>query len=63
MGLLEGESLAGSLDDRLMRRIGDRFNGFGLLADSFDTNAVRQALNALNYRLRHAGGEDDESPE
>ena len=63
MALLEGEYLAGSTDDRLMRRIGDRFNRVGLLADSFDTDDVRQALNAMNYRLRHAAGEDDESPE
>jgi hypothetical protein len=61
LALLEGESLAGSLDDRLMRRIGDRFNRVGLLADSFDTTDVRQAVNAMNGRLRHAAGEDDGS--
>jgi hypothetical protein len=63
MALLEGESLVGSLDDRFMRRIGDRFNRVGLLADSFDIDDVRQAVSAMNHRLRHAMGEDDESPE
>ena len=63
MAMLEGEYLVGSIDDRLMRRIGDRFNRAGLLAGSFDTADVRWALNAMNYRLRHALGEDDESAE
>ena len=61
MALLEGESLAGSLDDRIMRRIGDRFHRVGLLADSFDTADVRQAVSAMNDRLRRAAGEDDGS--
>lgn len=34
MALLEGESLAGTLDDHLTRRVGDRFNRVGLLGDS-----------------------------
>ena len=63
MALVEGEYLAGSIDDRLMRRIGERLNRVGLLTDSFDTPEVSRALNAMNYRLRHAAGEDDESPE
>ena len=62
MALLEGESLIGSLEDRFMRRVGDRFTRVGLLADPFDVDDVRQAVNAMNYRLRHALGEDDELP-
>jgi hypothetical protein len=62
LALLEGESLIGSLDDRIMRRIGDRLNRKGLLGDSFDAEDVRQAVNAMNHRLRHALGEDDRSP-
>lgn len=63
LALVEGEYLAGSIDDRLMRRIGDRFNRVGLLSDSFDTAEVSRALNAMNYRLRYALGEDDETAE
>lgn len=63
MALMEGEYLAGSIDDRLMRRIGDRFNRVGLLSDSFDAAEVSQALNAMNYRLRYAWGEDDQAAE
>ena len=44
MALLEGESLAGSLHDRLMRRVGDRFNRVGLLADSFDIDDVQPSM-------------------
>ena len=58
MAVFEGEYLSGSVDDHLMRRIGDRFNREGLLAEPFDTDDVRWALNAMNYRLRHARGED-----
>lgn len=61
MALLEGEHLAGSMDDRIMRRIGDRLLREGLLAASFDTDDVARALNAMNHRLRHACGEDDGS--
>lgn len=59
MALLEGESLAGSIDDRVMRRIGDRLERVGLLASNVETAEVRQALSAMNYRLRHALGEGD----
>ena len=59
MALLEGESLAGSIDDRVMRRIGDRLERVGLLASHVETAEVRQALSAMNYRLRHALGEGD----
>lgn len=59
LSLLEGESLAGSLDDRIMRRIGDRLARVGLLPSHVETDEVRQALSAMNYRLRHALGEDD----
>ena len=62
MAVLEGESMSGSVDDYVMRRIGDRFKREGLLASSFGTDDVRQALNAMNYRLRHAKGEDDGPP-
>lgn len=63
MAVLEGESLSGSVDDYVMRRIGDRFMREGLLASSFSADDVRRALNAMNYRLRHAKGEDDVPPE
>ena len=59
MALLEGESLAGSIDDRVMRRIGDRLERVGLLASHVETAEVRQALSAMNCRLRHALGEGD----
>jgi hypothetical protein len=61
MALLEGESLAGSIDDRVMRRNGDRLGRVGLLASRVETAEVRQALSAMNYRLRHALGEGDPS--
>lgn len=61
MALVEGEFLAGSIDDRLMRRIGERLSRVGLLPDSFNTPEVNHALNAMNYRLRHALGEGDEN--
>lgn len=63
MALLEGESLAGGIDDRVMRRIGDRFARVGLLTGHNETADVRQALSAMNGRLRHAMGEDDALPE
>ena len=62
MAVLEGEYLSGSVDKDLMRRIGDRFQRHGLLAESFGNDDVRWALNAMNYRLRHARGEQDDSP-
>lgn len=60
MALLEGESLAGSIDDRVMRRIGERLQRVGLLANHVETAEVREALSAMNYRLRHALGEDED---
>lgn len=62
LAVLEGESLIGSLEDRFVRRVGDRFARVGLLAEPFDIDGVRQAVNDMNHRLRHALGEDDGSP-
>ena len=59
LAVLEGEYLSGSVDEALMLRIGDRFSREGLLTEPFGPDDVRWALNAMNYRLRHARGEDD----
>jgi hypothetical protein len=62
LALLEGEHLAGSLDDRLGRRIAQRLEVVDLLADGSQSVALRQALNDMNHRLRYALGECDEPP-
>jgi hypothetical protein len=59
MALLEGSYLVRDVEDYLMGRMGDRFRRVGLLEDGFTLEDVRWALNAMNYRLRHALGEDD----
>lgn len=59
MAVLEGEYLSGSVDEALMLRIGDGFSREGLLTEPFGPDDVRWALHAMNYRLRHARGEDD----
>jgi hypothetical protein len=60
LAVLEGGYLAGDVPDYLIRRIGDRFARHGLLAEDFEPDDVRGALNAMNDRLRCARGERDE---
>jgi hypothetical protein len=57
----KGEYLAGEVGDHLIRRIGNRFSREGLLAEALEPDDVCRALSAMNYGLRHARGEGDET--
>jgi hypothetical protein len=62
LAVLEGEHLAGYLDEDLSRRLGERLQRVGLLGDDWQPRELRQALNDMNHRIRYALGEYDDPP-
>jgi hypothetical protein len=62
LAVLEGAHMVGSIDDHLWQLIAKRLSSEGLLSEAWEDRDVRQALNDMNHRLRHALGEYDEPP-
>jgi hypothetical protein len=55
----EGAIWRGSLDEEITGKIAQRFVQEGLLTVDHDQHDLRQAINDLSQRLRHAAGEYD----
>ena len=62
LAVLEGEHLAGDLDEHVSRRLGDRLHRVGMLGKHWQSRELRQALNDMNHRVRYALGEYEDPP-
>jgi hypothetical protein len=59
---VEGEIVAGDVPEDLVEKLRKRFVGAGLLQETGNERAFRQAINDMNYRLRYALDELAEPP-
>jgi len=62
LAILEGAIWAGDLSEQTTSKVAERFVQQGLLAADHDQRGLRQAINDMNQRLRHAVGEYDSPP-
>lgn len=59
LAVLEAHLLAGDVPDHLSGRLAERFRRLGLLPEPGDDVALREALDALNQRLRAVLGDHE----
>ncbi|MDQ7993689.1 MAG: hypothetical protein REI45_13550 [Propionicimonas sp.] len=62
LAVVEGEVWGGAGPERLIARLRQRFERVGLLSESDDERAFRQAVSDMNQRLRFALGEYADPP-
>jgi len=62
LAVLEGAIWAGDLNQQTTTKVAERFVQEGLLAADHGRRDLRQAINDMNQRLRHAAGEYDGPP-
>jgi hypothetical protein len=62
LAILEGAIWAGRLDEGIMGKVAERFVQQGLLSADYDQRDLRQAVDDMNQRIRHAAGEYDTPP-
>lgn len=63
LAVVEGEVWGGARPEHLVARLRNRFERVGLLTDSDNERAFRQAMSDMNQRLRFALGEYAQPPE
>ena len=62
LAVVEGEVWGGAGRERLIARLRQRFERVGLLTESDDERAFRQAMSDMNQRLRFVLGEYADPP-
>jgi hypothetical protein len=62
LAILEGAIWAGRLDEGITGKVAERFVQQGLLSAGYDQRDLRQAIDDMNQRIRHAAGEYDTPP-
>ncbi|WP_327002439.1 hypothetical protein OHA72_46155 [Dactylosporangium sp. NBC_01737] len=62
LAVIEGELMGGEVSPRLSARIRDRLERAGVLESGATERDLRQSINDLNHRLRHALGEYEQQP-